>query len=643
MLLGGAWAAIIVGLPLLICLYIYWPGLESEFLLDDIPNLQGLGERPNETLDVRISHFLTEADAGPLGRPISLLSFFMDDIYWPTDPWKFKYTNLLIHTLNGALVLALSYLLLRNIGERARRAGLIAALTATAWMLHPLQVSTVLYVIQRMAELSTLFTLAALISYLVGRSLLALRPLAGLGVMGLGMLLFGTLGMLSKENAVLLLPLILVLEFALLRPLGAGKPRYLDPFLLVFVVTPIVIVVGYFFSVIDPTASYGNRAFDMWERLLTQCVVLASYVKQIVMPNAVGSGLFHDDFPISTGLFSPPETALFLALIITTLVGALVMRRRWPLVAFAILWFFAAHLLESTVIPLELYFEHRNYLAMFGFLFAFIALSVTVSSRLRPVFLIIAGFYISTLILVTHENVKLWADPIGSSKVWAAENPSSLRAQQHAADVRLRAGDVVGALRHLDTALHYNPNQGGVYLAQTQVACQVGKLKREHMQELIERTGQLEFDNSTVVTLLKWGRVYDTLQAQCGLITPENIIQLAEGLLRNPRYQHSVPRHALNYLLGMMYAELGYLGQAMGYMDLATRIKPVIDIYFIQVNWLLSAGLFEDALDYLERAEQLDSGERHPLARDRRADEIQHMREYINALIRARQRAHEQN
>lgn len=150
---------------------IYWQGINSLFLFDDIPNLKNLTDISGGGFYEKLQ-FAIEGKAGALGRSVSLFTFALQADYWPY-PWNFKYVNLMMHLLNGCLVFWFILSLSRLMKLSERHCLWLALVTASVWLLHPLQVSTVLYVIQRMAQLSTLFTLAGLIVYLHGRQLLA--------------------------------------------------------------------------------------------------------------------------------------------------------------------------------------------------------------------------------------------------------------------------------------------------------------------------------------------------------------------------------------------------------------------------------------------------------------------------------------
>jgi len=170
----------ILALIFILCLSIlvYLPGLDGPFFLDDFATLVALddygGVHDWETFRL----FVFGGIAGPSGRPISLLSFLIDGTSFE-NPWRFKLTNVLMHLLNGLLLFWLVLLVesFRTDVSVTRRTKWIALLVAGTWLLHPFNVSTTLYVVQRMAQLSSLFVLAGLIAYLLGRKLLVSSPI----------------------------------------------------------------------------------------------------------------------------------------------------------------------------------------------------------------------------------------------------------------------------------------------------------------------------------------------------------------------------------------------------------------------------------------------------------------------------------
>src|SRR3546814_902550 len=164
-------AIICILLPgiLTICFWLYSPGLHGPFVFDDwanLPALNGFGDGIHRGLT--FWWYVLGNNSGPLGRPLSMLSFLINDSAWPSDPYSFKYTNLLLHLLNGVLVFACLRSLLHRCSFTAFKAELIAVLTAAIWLLHPIHTATVLQVVQRMTLLSSLFILLGVLSYLNG-------------------------------------------------------------------------------------------------------------------------------------------------------------------------------------------------------------------------------------------------------------------------------------------------------------------------------------------------------------------------------------------------------------------------------------------------------------------------------------------
>ena len=361
-----AWIAVF-----LTCIFAYHPGLKGPFLLDDISTIQTLGNLGGVTDWNTFKAFVLGGHAGPTGRPLALLSFLIDGNNWPTDPWPFKRTNLVIHLINGALLGLLISAILRLLDFDKQKTRWVALVSAACWMLHPFLVSTTLYAVQRMAQLSTMFTFAGLIAYLYYRSSIAKNAIRAYIGMSLSAVVFTFLATISKENGALLPMLIGVLEITVIASAQTKSPNLNRYWNTAFVVLPSVAIAIYlgekvfadsFFEVLPP------RDFSVYERLLTQPRVLADYLQHWYIPQLYTTGVFQDHFIKSTGLLSPITSALGVMFHVAIISIALAKRRRWPLFALAALFFYASHVLESSVLNLELYFEHRNYLAA-AFLF----------------------------------------------------------------------------------------------------------------------------------------------------------------------------------------------------------------------------------------------------------------------------------
>jgi protein O-mannosyl-transferase len=361
--------AVFTSIVLAATILIYAKGLSGPFLFDDTIHItQNRWVHIDSLAWADLSQAWHSSFLSfPSDRPLAQLSFGVNHALSGLDSFAFKATNLAFHLLCGIAVFWVTRLVMRLVPpgrDNERLATGVALLAAAFWLLHPIHVSTVLYTVQRMAQLSTLASLLALGCYLLAR-----RRIAE-GQSGLGLLLavpaIAAVGFLGKENTVLVPVYLLVAELTVLRGLGAGTtPRLVHAARVLYIALPLMAALAYLAT--HPwLLNHGGRPFTLEERLLTEARVLWLYLRWLLVPDVSAFALFHDGIPLSRGLLEPVTTALAVAAHVFTLAAAWWWRRRWPLLAFGVLFFYAAHLLESTVFPLEPVFEHRNYLASMG-------------------------------------------------------------------------------------------------------------------------------------------------------------------------------------------------------------------------------------------------------------------------------------
>jgi hypothetical protein len=459
---------------------IYYPGLAGGFLFDDHANLPVLGRfGPIDNLE-SLLYYTFSGIADPTGRPLAMLSFLIDANDWPASSWAFKRTNVCIHLLNIVLLATL----LRHLGDRvglSSRHALHAALFgAAAWGLHPLWVSSVLYVVQRHALVATTFVLAGLLVWLAAeRAFAAARPRRGWALALTSIVGFGLVAGLSKPIGFLLPLLALSITPALTRHEASSHSRYARRLLLLL--PALLILAGLIFQGL--TGDAGARPWTIGERLLTQPRVLLDYLRLLLFPDPYSSGVFADDYLVSTSLLQPLATLPALALVLAAATAALRWRQRHPVLSMAVLFFLAGHLLESTVIPLELYFEHRNYLpAALLFWPLGVALAAPgILPRLRPV---AAGVALAVLAALTLARATLWGDPVTLAMNWARDYPNSARAQANAAGelASLGRGDLV--LQRLEPLFDQHPGETQYAISITNVRCQRGDLDAALLQRV---------------------------------------------------------------------------------------------------------------------------------------------------------------
>jgi hypothetical protein len=461
-------------LVLVAALLIYLPGLGGPFLFDDQTNFLQNNFVHMSQLDVDSALDAAFSGGGHFpSRGISRLSFALNYYFagGTFDPREFKFVNLLIHLLNAVLVFAIARVLFLQYANRFDisrvQAMWMATLCASLWVLHPLQLTSVLYAVQRMTSLSALFTFAGLLGYVYGRQAVQRGDdVRGFVLMGLGLGCGVVLGVLNKENAALLpfLAYVVHLAFFPTSALDSRSRRRLRVFHLLFVGSALVIALSaVVWSWNGFLSAYElRRDFSMSERLLTQPRVLFFYLSLLLFPGLRRMSLYHDDFIVSTGLLSPASTLLAIAALVVLSAFALYRLRSGALWAFGIVFFLLGHAIESSFVPLEMVFEHRNYLPSFALaLFLAWALVRFTQRTSAPVVLAvtISLAVVSGLSTVTWARVGIWSNETWLMQFMVEHQPNSYRARAVSARLEAaRSGSVSGIFTAYSKIAHTNPS-----------------------------------------------------------------------------------------------------------------------------------------------------------------------------------------
>lgn len=444
---------------LLLTVLLYLPGLHGPFLLDDTPNIV----QPIQAWLAGLTGWrdiVLGNHSGLLHRPIAMASFLANAATTGLAVWPFKFTNLAIHLTCGVLVYLLLARLLTRDPHLRTQAKVAALAVAALWLLHPLQVSTVLYVVQRMAQLSALFMLAGLLSFVHARCrLIEGRTRSGMALLWLGVPLATLAAMFSKENGALLPLLCGVLEWGYFRSIApANRPRNVVAFFAIFLLLPAVFVL-YWYGLHPERllGGYAGRTFTLGQRLLSEPRALMDYMGDMLLPRGLSMGVYTDDFFASRGLLSPPGTLFTILGLGALVVAAWRSRRVIPAFSTGIFFYLAGQAMESTVFPLELYFEHRNYLPSVGFFLAVVGIAAWLAPKVLVRSDNAAVMRRVLLMAVIAVFVLLSAGSYACSLTWssrsllaahgAREHPQSMRAQLDYADVLLQGRDITSARR----------------------------------------------------------------------------------------------------------------------------------------------------------------------------------------------------
>jgi hypothetical protein len=219
------------------------------------------------------------------------------------------------------------------------------------------------------------------------------------------------LAALCKESGLLLPVLVLVVESTLLERPDAINVRHWRVWKGLFLGLPLLVILVYLASRLPYSESLVQRRnFNAWERLLTEAKILWIYVYKAVLGMPAKLGIYQQPPEVLRNPFGAAALMSWLSWL-ALLIAAISWRRRFPLAAFAVLWFFAGHLIESTVVPLELYFEHRNYLPIIGPVFAISSALLLGSSVLRRAAVILVPTYLLLSAYFLHGFASLLGEP----------------------------------------------------------------------------------------------------------------------------------------------------------------------------------------------------------------------------------------
>lgn len=426
------WRLQAFGLLFLFIVLSYSNTLTADWHFDDFPNIVE-NEKLHLTsfnLDAISQVFFAHPRAeGQSFRPIAYLSFALNWYFGADNVIGYHLINILLHWGTAALLYLTVIQLLETpfLQQRSENTKhFVALLASLLWALNPVQTQAVNYIVQRMTGLAAFFFLAALFFYLMGRRSQQWRRKI---LWFVSVLTCFALALGSKENTITLPLILLLVEGIFFRPSIKIKKHH------VFVAAGLLCLTGvavYLLTNGDPLGSiagYEQRSFTLWQRLLTESRIMVFYLSLLFFPAPSRLSLDHD-ITLSTTLFQPPTTLLSIALLFALTIWALWKHKSQPLAAFSILFFLLNHVIESSIIPLELIFEHRNYLpSLFFFLpFATLLVDAYQNGRLRTPSIqrhVLAGVALLALCTlaaatyirntVWHTEQTLWEDALAKA------------------------------------------------------------------------------------------------------------------------------------------------------------------------------------------------------------------------------------
>lgn len=564
----------------MVAIIVYANSWSAPFVFDDFPAI-----RDNPTIRSLADGWSPPTASGlPVsGRPLPNFSFALNYAVSGLDVWSYHLTNLAIH---AAAALGLFGLIRRTLLFPPLRAQLggaalpLAWFAAVTWLVHPLTVESVTYVVQRTESLMALCFLLTL--YTFARSCESPHATRWRIVSVAACFL----GMMCKE--VMVAAPVVVLGYDRTFASGTLRAAWQRHGRYYLALATAWLLLAYL--VISTAGRGGTAGFStevsVGAYAATQFVAITRYLTLAVWPHPLV-------FDYGTEVAHDPVLVIPCALLVLALgVGSVFALMRRPVLGFCGVAFFAILAPSSSVVPIatQTMAEHRMYLP----LMVAIVLGVVALYRWlgRPGF-IVAGAAAAVLGFATvvrnadyRSNEALWRDTV-------AKRPTNPRAQCSLADALFVADQAEAAIPFYQEALRLKPdygeamvNLGSALLAldrpaeavpylESALRLQPAFAKTHHnLANALARTGHgteaanhyaaaAKLKPSDVTTLCDWGNALQRMGDPAGAIA-----RYEEAIHREPKFAM-----AHNNLANTL-AEVGRLPEAITHYETALRLEP---------------------------------------------------------------------
>ncbi|WP_407471045.1 hypothetical protein [Xanthomonas campestris] len=588
-----------------ICIVLYWPGLDGPFLMDDEQHLALVQSWHNGA----IGFWDMAAGNGNwlLHRSLAMMTLAINVVIGGETSFSLKTGNLVLHLICGWVAYATLRRMLALDKNLSKHSSLISALICSIWLLHPLNVSTVLYVVQRMTQIATIFPLLGVWLYITTRQKMlekSITTVTAFSLLFLALPAFILLGIQGKQSAIVLVGLCLVVELGWLQ-----QPRQWDSLLKIFYTTFVALPL-----IILPALLYWQwntlqSAMLEWgmtpiERLISEPRAICQYIRMLIMPYSPAMGIYTDDFAISHSLSSPAITGPAIIGLLAVSAAAISCRKRLPAFFVGWFWFLVAHSVEASIVPIELYYEHRNYLPQLGLWLMLIDLTAAAlrklsqyGTRSNAIGWTFALGFIGVVCAQTWSRALVWQTQLGISLAAIDSHPNSARAHIAFGFAAMQSGlvgDTYNAFQRL--ASNSDPRISGIgKIELTILNCH---LHKDSDPSLLEAAAQ---NSPRFINPVLPYAISNLLEIRerdgCGRITPALLANTIVSIL-NQATDHreaSQSKWTLRYNAALAYYQAGDWQHALEQTRLAWPNSPDPTIALLHVRLLLKAGDIEGA------------------------------------------------
>ena len=390
-------------------------------------------------------------------------------------------------------------------------------------------------------------------------------------------------------------------------------------------------MIAYLVSIFNyPDFVIRFRGFDAVERLLTEAQLLWVYLSKALVGLSSRLGVYQGDVEVVRSLWSPVALLAVTGWLVLAF-GAVAWRRRYPLFALAVLWYLAGHLLESTVVQLELYFEHRNYLPIVGPTIALTAFLVLHSEQVRIVALRVIPLVVLVNAWFLYSFASLQGEPRLAAHYWVARYPDSARAVTNLVRYQLSDENTDLAIDTIRDFTRRHPQYATLRIQELDLMCKVrpAELQADRVDNV---RAQLAGSKLDFVALQRLMELYSTAsEMRCPAVSPDAVIQLAEALRDSPKYAGHPRYNMVHYmLLSSMQQRLGDEAAAIASLRKAYDFQPNADVVLLMTVTLTASDDIAGAREFLDRAASDEPANPIKAIRWRRL--INRLYDYIDAL-----------
>ncbi len=392
---------------------VYYPSFSVPFYLDDYPSIV---ENP-------AIYDVTQLDkvwGFYYPRFIGYLSFSLNYSIGGEATFGYHLVNFIIHFLAGSGVFFLSRILLLALTASSNEQKADSTITKTVYcytipflaalifLINPQQTQAVTYIVQRLASMAAMFYIFALVSYSYAR--LNNKP-----AIFIITVLFSGLAFFTKQNTATLPFALLLIELLFFQNLNKSQWKKLLLISIPVLIAFALLVYHYFDLTLERldylTRSLQTESLTRVQYFATQIMVVWHYIMQFFIP--VDLHLDYD-YPVQQSFFSF-KVILSLLAHLALLTGAFIVRKQQPLIFFAVSFYYLAHLVESSIVPIpDIVFEHRTYLPNMGLSILF---SVSIHlllqyKNLQKITLLGLALLLVWFSYLTFKRNTIWTQPI---------------------------------------------------------------------------------------------------------------------------------------------------------------------------------------------------------------------------------------